>query len=310
MMIRSTAAVLSLVVNFSDAARIAVHAAVEHEGQFPFVRSCEELQGIFRTRVTAVQEMYDTNHNATHISTMTQTRLSMRVFGVVRTFRRAKDCQWVIDGSDEEVELARSVLRAVLAEHPCAQAALAEMTPEAFETAGNDYQPLQRAMIVMMSESCEVTEEEVESVTVLEDQAEVELNLDEREELLQEHIDDLFEQAADESEAVAAGSFVQVASKFGLGYILRVIGAVFMAVLFSLVCAPVGMIAGMTIGYMMCGVAPGLCGANTNTIGLGVELNGLFIGGALGGLGGFGTCAYQLTNELWPRNFVGGSRLK
>jgi len=308
-MIRATTVVvLSLLTNFSEASRIAIeHAAgrtaIEHEDRFPLGRSCEELKGIFRRRVTAVQESYDTNHNATHISTMSQARISMRVFGVVRTFRRAKDCQWVIDGGDEEVELARSVLQAALAEHPCAQAALAEMTPEAFETAGNNFQPLQRAMIVMVSESCEVPELEVESVAVVEDQAEVELDLDEKEELLQEQIDGLFEQAADESEAVAAGSFVQVASKFSAGYVVRVIGAVFFGLLMALACAPFAMIAGAIIGFLICVLSAELSGGSGFCISPGVgsmELNSFVFGGAVGGMAGFGTCAYGLVNSLLP----------
>lgn len=298
-MIRTTiVVVLTLLANFTDASRVTHEEKSDLSLQFPrpFARSCEDLQGIFRSRVNAVQAILDTNHNATHVSSMTQARTIMRVFGVIRTFRRAKDCQWVINGSGEDVALARSVLQAVLAENPCAQAALAEMTPEAFETAENEMLPLQRAMIVMMSESCEVPEQEEEEVAVLEDEAAVERDLDEKETELQEHIDELFEQAALESETAAAGSFVQGASSFGFGYVLRVLGAVFMGLLLGLLCAPPAMFIGAFVGFFLCALIPGLCGRPQP--GNAQVLNGFFIGGVLGGAAGFGVCAKGVITEF------------
>lgn len=309
-MIRTTTVVvLTLLANLADAYRVnRYRVTVDNEDeseakvQFPFGgRSCEDLQGIFRNRVTAVQKILDTQHNATHVGAMLQAKTIMRVFGVVKTFRRAKDCEWVIDGSGEDVALAKSVLQAVLAEHPCAQAALAEMSPEAFEAAENEILPLQRAMIVMMSESCEVQEPEEEEVAVLEDEDAVEYDLNEKEAEVQDHIDELFEQATVESEIAAtpylSGSFVEGASTFGLGRVLQILGAVFLGVLFGLLCAGPGLLIGAILGFFLCVLGPrGMCGRPV--AGNGQVLNGLAIGGLLGGAVGFGACARATIHEL------------
>merc|ERR1712028_49160 len=99
---------IAVVATSIDAARI----AIEHESdsEFPFSASCEDMQGTFRSRVTAVQALLDATNdaqeNGTRTPTLAQARITMRTFGVIRTLRRAKDCQWVLDGDSEDIEQA------------------------------------------------------------------------------------------------------------------------------------------------------------------------------------------------------------
>lgn len=296
-MIRAFVAIAVMAIS-TDAARL----GTENQGKSktPFVASCEDLQSTFRSRVTAVQALLNSHQNATGISSFGQAQITMRVFGVVRTLRRARNCQWVLDGDSEDIEQARSVVQSVLAENPCAEAAMAEMTAEAFESAANELQPLQRAMIVLMSESCEVPEqEEAEEAADVEDEDAMEHRLVNSEEETQDHIDELFEQATLESESMAEGSFVQMDAKTRAGllaHVLRVVGAIFLAMLLAMVCVPFGMVIGAMIGLILCvGFhQTGICGRESQ------HFVGIGAGGIFGGAGGFGVCVYGLAQTLMP----------
>jgi len=280
-MIRELSALVYL-ANTIGASRLAL------ESKSPFLASCEDLQVKFRSRVTAVQALLDATDDT--ITTLGQARITMRVFGVARTLRRAKDCQWVLEGDAEDIEQARSVVRQVLARNPCAEAAMAELTTEVFESASNEFQPLQRAIIVLTSETCEIPEQEEDAeASGVEDEAALERRLDEVEESTQDHIDELFEQAALEAESMAGGSLVQTETNQSRA--MRTIGAVLFGVLFALVCAPVGAVVGFVLGFV-----------TGNMIGLRAE-NGfawVLAGGFLGGVSGFGVCAVSLVTSLLP----------
>jgi len=295
-MIRAFIAI-AVVANSIDAARIV--SRHESDSKSPFVASCEDLQGSFRSRVTAVQALLNTHQNATSMSRFAQARITMRVFGIVRTMRRSRNCQWVLDGDSEDIDQARSVVQQTLAQNPCAEAAMAEMTPEAFESAANELQPLQRAMIVLMSESCEVPEqEEVEEVADAEDEDALEHRLIDTEEDMQDHIDELFEQAALESESMTGGSFVQTDAKARrtLDYVFGMIGAVFFGLLFAFLCIPIGVAIGAALGLFFCAVDPLVCGGGAAWGALTGVVTGYFVGGALG----FALCAAELISELMP----------
>lgn len=303
-MIRALVAI-AVVANSVDAARVATKGQ-KSESKTPFVASCEDLQSRFRSRVTAVQALLNTHQDEESVGTFARARLNMRVFGVVRTLRRARNCQWVLDGDSEDIEQARSVVQQVLAENPCAEAAMAEMTQEAFESAPNELQPLQRAMIVLMSETCEVPEQEgAGEAEEVEDDDAMEERLVEAEEETQDHIDELFEQAALESESMAGGSFVQTDAKTRFSHAIRVVGAIFFGMMFAMLCIPLGVMIGAIIGLFFCALDPLICGAAA-----GVEAGivgfaaGYFVGGAVG----FGLCAYELIQELMPSGIYDPSR--
>jgi len=291
--------VIAVVAISTDAARV----GTENQGKskMPFVASCEDLQGTFHTRVTAVQALLNSYQDATGISSFGQAQITMRVFGVVRTLRRASNCQWVLDGNSEDIEQAKSVVQSVLAENPCAEAAMAEMTPEAFESAANELQPLQRAMIVLMSESCSVEDEDAmedEEAADVEDEDAMQHRLVNAEEEMQDHVDELFEQAALESESRSEGSLVQIEAKarVGLAHVLRVVVAIFFALFFALACVPIGAMIGAVIGFMFC-VAfhlSGICGRQSQ------HFVGIFMGGFVGAAGNFGVCAYNLAQSFMP----------
>lgn len=303
-MIRAFVAIAVVAIS-TDAARVGTEN--QDKSKTPFVASCEDLQVTLRSRVTAVQALLNSYQDATGISSFGQAQITMRVFGVVRTLRRARNCQWVLDGDSEDIEQARSVVQSVLAQNPCAEAAMAEMTPEAFESAANELQPLQRAMIVLMSESCEVPkQDEAEEAAEVEDEDAMEHGLVVAEEETQDHIDELFEQAMLESESLAEGSFVQMdaQARAGTASVLRIVGVAFFSILFAMVCMPIGAIIGAVIGIVFCVAlgASGICGRQ------GQHFMGLIVGGFFGGLGGLGVCAFNLAQYFLPDLFQNHSQ--
>lgn len=203
---------------------------VETDATGKFFASCDDLHGVFQKRVAAVQRIAETASNATAMSTLTQARLTLRTVATVRTLRRARECPWVTDENTEDTELLGSVVRITLAGNPCARAAMAELAPEAHEHVENQLLPLQRAMLVLVSDNCTVPNLEVVNV---EDEQNLESRAEAEEEQAQDTIDELFAQAEHE-EAGSAGSLLQTE---GLAKkIFAWIGAIFFAIAFGVSC--------------------------------------------------------------------------
>lgn len=212
---------------------------------------------------------------------MDQARFTMKTFAVVRTLRRAKDCEWVVNGNSEEIQAAQNIVRVTLAGNPCAAAAMAELTPEAYQTAAHELIPLQRAMMVLVSDAC-VVPELVE--LDFENEEGVKEGAQESEEQMANTIDELFEEAAIENEGGTEGSLMQ--SQF-LGRVFAWIGAIFFAIVYGFFCAGPGAVIGLILGVYAAGLYCACCGRGPCQEGFGF----MFLGMGAGGLFGFAQCA-------------------
>lgn len=255
-MIRAIAS--SVLLTLADGYRLESNELDHSDVKSKFFDSCEELQGLFHTRVSAVQTLLAAHPDATGLSKINQARFTMRTFGVVRTLRRAKDCAWVVDGDSEDVQAAQAIVQVTLAGNPCAAAAMAELTPEAYEAAAHELVPLQRAMLVLVSDTCVVPE--LEEMDAQDEQAVMEAS-QESEEQMTNAIDDLFEEAAIENEG---GSASLVQSESLLQSIFAWTGAIFFAIAFGLACAVPSFFVGAAIGILLasgwcscCSTSPG-----------------------------------------------------
>lgn len=273
-----------LMLSLADANRLSTHEIAQSEVTSKFFENCDDLQGIFRGRVAAVQSLVDAHPAAMGLSKMDQARFTMRMFAVVRTLRRAKDCAWVVDGDREDVQAAQAIVQVTLAGNPCAAAAMAELTPEAYEAAAHELVPLQRAMLVLVSDTCVVAE--LEEMDVPDAQAGVEA-AQERDEQMTNTIDELFEQASTESTGAPA-SLVQ--SESLLQSIFAWVGAIFFAIAFGLACAVPSYFMGLLIGIML---ASGWCSCCSSSPGC-QEAAPIIVFSALGSMPlGFAICAAQ-----------------
>jgi len=260
--------------------RVEVKELEHSEGKRIF-ENCEDFRELFHGRVSAVQNFLDAHPNATGFSKMDQARFTMKTFAVVRTLRRAKDCEWVVNGNSEEIQAAQNIVRVTLAGNPCAAAAMAELTPEAYQTAAHELIPLQRAMMVLVSDAC-VVPELVE--LDFENEEGVKEGAQESEEQMANTIDELFEEAAIESEGGTEGSLMQ--SQF-LGRVFAWIGAIFFAIVYGFFCAGPGAVIGLILGVYAAGLYCACCGRGPCQEGFGF----MFLGMGAGGLFGFAQCA-------------------
>jgi len=196
--------------------------------------------------------------------------------------RRAKDCDWVVDGNSEDIEEAQAIVQTTLAGNPCAEAAMAELTPEAYESAAHELVPLQRAMLVLVSDTCVVPELEVIDV---EDDHGVQDRSAESDEEMQNTVDELFEEAALEGEGGAEASLMQ--SEGLVRRLFAWVGAIFFAIVFGLACAAPAFFVGAFIGAVLGVLYCGCCGRGPCQEGLVFILLGAYAGVPLG----FATCA-------------------
>jgi len=129
-----------------------------------FGATCESLHDSFSERLTAVQEQVDQMDTAGgHLSRGCRARLTMRMYGIGRTLRRAKDCQWVQDTDSENMERVRILVETLMESNPCADAARAQLaTASTAETEEERAQAMQMAMSILSSDTCTATEITVE----------------------------------------------------------------------------------------------------------------------------------------------------
>lgn len=134
-----------------------VESRVQKRSGAKFGASCDDLETSFSERLAAVQEQVD-QAPENGLSRGARMRLTMRVFGIGRTLRRAKECAWLQETSETNSERVRILLETLLERNPCAEAAQAEMSgisadaPEQVRAEG-----MQRAMSILSSDTCEAT---------------------------------------------------------------------------------------------------------------------------------------------------------
>lgn len=209
---------------------------------------CENLQNLFHTRVEHIHELQEVHPDASSMSSTTHARFTMRTFGVVRVLRRARDCPWVTDGDEDEINEVRSVARSALAGNPCGDAAMEALS--AHPSPDNELQPLQDAVQILLSDNCEVSGHMGQNeIGNLQDEAQLSQLLINEEEMMQDHINEIIDEAAAEHESGNAGAFVQTEGL--IRSVSRTLGVVFLTILYMLSCAAVAAVIGGLILFVV-----------------------------------------------------------
>jgi len=270
----------------TQASRIQVREVSESRGA-----SCEDLQSRFHDRVAGIQASLEGIDE--QISVAQRTRIAFRMTGIMRTLRRARECQWVIENNSEDLVQMRGVVQQLLEANPCAEAARLEL-----ESGSSDenIQSVSRAMSILVSDDCEVPAPPQEGG-----------NIDATpEELLQQAEDDLQDvlEGADSEES----AFIEVDNSGMLRDFIKNVGVFFLMLFLILACtatmAAIALFltaAVLFIGRMVVGPHFGLtAGMRRDRTGIS-SLIYLFAPILIGGVIGLPTCAYQLYNNLLPR---------
>lgn len=289
-------AIASIVFASVSAARIQDHEfASVVKSKSKFGASCGELREMFHDRVERLQSFIDERQEGTDLSTFSQARLLMRAYSVVRTLRRARECSWVIDGDNDEIDQVQHLVQTFLADNPCAPAARAELdagTSTATEEIA--MRSVLRAMSILNSEDCQVSDADEEAMNgpPMEEE-EMRVQVDELDAQVLDHVEDLVE------EGDSGGAFVQMDSGNFLqtrrGF-LRALGVAFMFILLALACigvaAAIGFILGFAISYPIF--------IDRQQGGFSIVAFGIWGSMATGGVG-VAACSYQLVTDFLPR---------
>lgn len=246
--------------------------------------TCNDLQNSFHTRVQNIQALQEAHPDSESMSAATRARFTMRAFGVVRVLRRAKDCPWVTEGDADEVDQVRSVVHSVLVGNPCGDVAMEALSvpppPE------NELQPLQQAVQILLSDNCEASGDIAQNEDIdLQDEAALSQRLIDMEEQAQDQIDELMDAAVSEGEHSSAGAFVQTEGR--VGSVSRMLGVVFLTILYLLSCAAVGFIIGGLILYVIGAIPCSMVVHGSSALGC---LLWPMMGAAAGAAAGFVSC--------------------
>jgi len=193
-----------------------------HEQKWPGA-SCESLQTSFHDRLAAVRENVE-NMDAENLSRGARARLTMRMYGIGRTMRRAKDCEWVQESDNEHVEEARGLVETLMNHNPCADAARAEFqSASTAEDEEDRARIMQRAMSILASDTCDPTDP-----TMVEAEAQ------------DGQVEDMEEQVADGVENLIEGgqgsSFAETNEKYAIERFVRFLVVLAIFVLLVVLC--------------------------------------------------------------------------
>jgi len=244
----------------ADASRIkeVMDVSLDADSDNKWYRSCDALQTRFGTGSKRLQELVDSASGSEEMTVVSQVNLVVKASAIMRTLRRSKDCSWVVDGDSDALQAVGKVVRSVLANNPCATAAVAEL--QHLDDNGEEgTAPVGRAMSILLSDTCEVGE--VEHVDDLDNaDAIVDPTNLETEELVLDAVDEIMmAESAGMSDSLLEKSEMHRAS--GL-HIVKVIGAIMLGVYLVLYCANsafwIAGFIGMAFTYLLIGVSVGL----------------------------------------------------
>jgi len=281
--ILSVSALLALV----GASRVKIQSHTDAE----WGASCDDLHTTFSSRLAAFQESVDSLDIQAGVSRGSQTRQTMRVYGILRTLRRARSCSWVMNTDSEDMVQAQAITQTLLAGNPCADAARSEM--EAGSSAGTQEaqaQAMARAVSILMSDTCAASEIPDDAVSS-EDQMELDAQLSEAEEQMQDGMEEMMEASEGQE-----GSFIQLDASFRF---FRVLGVIFLMLFLLVACiVSVWMITSLILlGLGILGVAIGvpIVGWLNAATAAGYLTIVTTTAAALGG------CAFSLYDNVLPR---------
>jgi len=260
----------------ADASRIKIHQ------QNNWGATCEQLQTQFGQRVTALREGVEamgaggevTSDNARDASwgRMGRIRMTARMLGLARTTRRARECSWLLDNSGDDLEQLRAVTGTLMASNPCRDAANAEMQAgQSEEDPQAQMATLSRAMSILVSDDCEVTEAEYD-----EEQEDPQEQMEQAEDELQERLNELVE---DESGV----SFLQLSDQVAFP---QVVGVFLFAMFLVFLCLQAFYVIGFFLASILAVVTAGLGAVIAIPVIFGTAIAGTVV------------CAHEVYNSL------------
>lgn len=141
---------VSALIALAAASRVEKH---DHK----FGATCDDLQARFTTQLANVRETVDAM-DTENLGRGTRARLTMRMYGIGRTLRRARECAWVQDTDDANMQEAHGLVETLLNTNPCQEAARAEMeAASSAESEEERAQAMQNAMEILSSDTCVAT---------------------------------------------------------------------------------------------------------------------------------------------------------
>jgi len=208
----------------------------ENDGKWGLTASCESLQTAFNTRLASIEDTVESMDPANPtLSSGSQARLTMRVYGLGRTLRRAKDCAWVSEAEGTESDNAvrvQSLLTTLFQMNPCSQQAQAEM-----EAAGEGEEAraaaMQQTMSILTSDTCQATQVETthaEMASLNDSEEEVPMAaIEEEEALVADRIEEMMNEEGSEG-----SSFIE--SSYAVERIVRFLIVIMIFVLLMVLC--------------------------------------------------------------------------
>lgn len=254
-----------------------------------FGASCDDLQNRFHDQVQVFRSALETR---TSESVTTQARFTMRMYGVIRTLRRAQECSWVVENDSDDIEDMRSIIQELLAGNPCGEAARSELEAGASAEASDaQWRAIPRALSILMSNECEA-EVQLDNDATEGDATE---ELQAAEEQLQDGIDEVMD-AEEEGE----GAFIQMNQARQFGRFMRGVGVFFLMLFLLLACVGTAFI---IVTFLVLAVQQlldslGLINFSSHWA---PHIDNALLVGVAGGAVGLVGCAHQLYTNLLPR---------
>lgn len=265
-------------------------------GKTKFGATCEDLRVTFGNRVDALQALLDAHPNEDSVGRFTQARFGMRTVGVARTLGRARECPWVLNGGNEDIEQMRGIVQSMLAGNPCAPVARAELDAGSSESDESvQMEAVQRALTILTSENCEAAAlpADAEVLVNTDDEEELAREIDQAEQQAQDSVDEAMDLAMQEEEE--GSSLVETGSKGRFGGFFRSLGVLLLVMVLMMACVSTLTVVGGFIAVMLMEV-----GIITVCRGFPCGLDVLFFG-LLSGFGvGLAGCTYTLVTQLLP----------
>lgn len=224
-----------------EASRVQVHEV----SQSQFGASCETLQNRFHDRVAGLRTSLDSMDQESGMSTVTQVRFALRINGIIRVMRRAKECSWVVDNNTDDFDDLQVIVQGLLANNPCADAAMVEM--QAGIAAGTEEAQaatLPNVLSILISDDCVASELETNPHAVEDPEAQMQQDEDE----VQDGLEDLLDRAE-----VGHSALVQT-DQSTIRRFFRIVGVIFLSLLLILGCvygtAYIALILATAVGYV------------------------------------------------------------
>jgi len=254
--------------------------------------SCETLQLRFQDRVTSLHSSLDAVETESEIGAMSRIRIVSKMYRAVRTMRQARDCSWVLDDSSDDLDQLREVTSSLLTSNPCGYAASLEMQAASAETsATNQMHGLTRAMSILLSDDCEVTQPEHEEEEDTEAQ-DTDAQFEEAEEELQNRLEEL-------TDASQEPSFVQTESLSASGF-LRGVGVIALMLFLASICFPLAALISGLVSQILW-VLFAILGSEVNAYGGGLLVSFMSAAGAGLQIAVMVKCLYEVFTTLVPQ---------